>query len=99
MVTNSMEEYEEQAVKYARSLTYELKPSGGSQVMEHRGKGALIDLRRNLFLNREKMPLFDTQRWTRNFEKGLAEAWRRYVAGTCIGMEIIDFVFWLNVHG
>jgi len=83
MVSNSMEDYEGRSIEYARTLTYEVKVEG-SQVVERRGKGALMELRRNLFLNREKMPLFDTARWTRNFEKGLAEAWRRYVAGTCI---------------
>ena len=42
----------------------------------------MIKLRRNLFLNRDKMPLFDTARWTRNIEKAYWEAWRRWVEGT-----------------
>ena len=45
-------------------------------------QGSLMILRRNLFLNRDKMPLFDTKRWTHNLEKGYQEAWRRWVEGT-----------------
>ncbi|KAI0048062.1 glycosyltransferase family 41 protein [Auriscalpium vulgare] len=47
-----------------------------------RGRDALIDLRRKLFVNRDSIPLFDTARWTRNVEKGYKEAWRRWVLGT-----------------
>lgn len=45
------------------------------------GHGPLIDLRRRLFLERERSRLFDTERWTRNVERGLEEAWRRWVNG------------------
>lgn len=44
--------------------------------------GPLADLRHNLYLHRHRMPLFDTFRWTQNLEKGLEEAWRRWVSGT-----------------
>jgi hypothetical protein len=44
--------------------------------------GELATLRRNLYVHRHRMPLFDTLRWTRNLEKGLEEAWRRWVTGT-----------------
>lgn len=47
-----------------------------------RGKGELLDLRRDLFLTRESSPLFDTEAWVRTVERGLKEAWRRWVAGT-----------------
>jgi len=83
MVVNSLDEYEARAINYAKSVSYDVKLIG-SHIIERRGNGALIELRRKLFLDREKMPLFDTRRWTRNFEKGLTEAWRRWVAGTCI---------------
>lgn len=48
----------------------------------YRGHGRLMNLRRDLFINRDTMPLFDTVRWTRNMEKGYQEVWRRWVAGT-----------------
>lgn len=81
MVVESIEEYENRAVIFANSIQYVpvQEPSG---IAEARGRGALINLRRNLFLNRDRMPLFDTMRWTRNLEKGLHEAWRRWVEGT-----------------
>lgn len=81
MIVASMEEYEDRAVALANSLSYvpETEPDGTTIL---RGQGELIKLRRNLFLNRDKMPLFDTVRWTRNMEKGYREAWRRWVEGT-----------------
>lgn len=47
-----------------------------------RATGPLADLRRWLYLNRYRIPLYDTLRWVRNLEKGLEEAWRRWVVGT-----------------
>ena len=81
MVVSNLEEYEQRAVSFARSVEYvnELDPSGA---VVPRGRGELIKLRRNIFLNRDKAPLFDTMRWTRNVEKGYREAWRRWVEGT-----------------
>lgn len=81
MVVSSAEEYERRAVELANSVRYTYLP-GPSGEKERRGHGTLIDLRRNLFLNRDRMPLFDTARWTRNIEKGYKEAWRRWVLGT-----------------
>jgi len=83
MVVDSLEEYEARAIRYAQSLSYVTRQEG--ETTEQRGQGELIDLRRNLYLSRGDMPLFDTRRWTRNLEKGLSEAWRRWVAGTCFG--------------
>jgi protein O-GlcNAc transferase len=84
MVVDSLEEYEARAIRYAKSLSYDtIKDSSGE--IRRRGKGELMELRRSLYLSREDMPLFDTLRWTRNLEKGLAEAWRRWIAGTCFG--------------
>ncbi|PSS37739.1 hypothetical protein PHLCEN_2v432 [Hermanssonia centrifuga] len=76
MVVNNLEEYEDRAVALANSVQY--SPTDGTL----RGEGELIKLRKNLFLNRDRMPLFDTARWTRNMEKGYIEAWRRWVEGT-----------------
>ncbi|KAI8597897.1 glycosyl transferase family 41-domain-containing protein [Dissophora ornata] len=45
------------------------------------GHGPLMDLRRKLWENRDRSLLFDTMRWTRNLEKGLCEAWRRWESG------------------
>ncbi|KAH9950334.1 TPR-like protein [Amylocystis lapponica] len=72
---------EDRAVTLARSIQYVPEAdAGGAAVL--RAQGELIELRRNLYLNRDTMPLFDTKRWTRNLEKGLQEAWRRWVEGT-----------------
>jgi len=35
----------------------------------------LWDLRNQLQERRDTMPLFDTQRWVRNFEQGLSQVW------------------------
>ena len=81
MVVQTIQEYEERAVDLALSLQYEAVQDSSGRIL-YRGRGPLMDLRRNLFLNRDVMPLFDTGRWTRNLEKGLREAWRRWVLGT-----------------
>ena len=64
MVTDSLSAYEERAVSLALSAT----PARFGRQAERSGE--LEELRRNLFLNRESMPLFDCERWTRNLEKG-----------------------------
>jgi len=105
MVVYSLEEYVSRAVDLARSVRYvPVQDASGDIVL--RGQGALINLRRNIFLNRDKMPLFDTERWTRNFEKGLREAWRRWVEGTqyemteeweaCQGQEKESGCIWID---
>ncbi|CAO1630669.1 unnamed protein product [Jaminaea pallidilutea] len=52
-----------------------------AQTFVRRGFGELLELRRNLFLNRDTMPLFDTTRWVRDLERGFQEAWRRWSLG------------------
>ncbi|KAI0335269.1 TPR-like protein [Cubamyces sp. BRFM 1775] len=81
MTVHSAEEYEARAVALAQSVRYvpHHEPSGA---VLPRGEGELVALRRNIYVNRDRMPLFDTRRWTRNLEKGLQEAWRRWVHGT-----------------
>ncbi|KAJ1724611.1 hypothetical protein LPJ53_001147 [Coemansia erecta] len=59
-----------------------LEPDPQTGLIKHRlCGGPAMDIRRTLFMSRDCSRLFDTQRWTRNLEKGLAEAWRRWVAG------------------
>lgn len=84
MVVNSLEDYESRAIRYAQSVSYDLIQDDAGET-RRRGKGDLIELRRDLYLSRGEMPLFDTLRWTRNLEKGLVEAWKRWIAGTCFG--------------
>ncbi|KZT02719.1 glycosyltransferase family 41 protein [Laetiporus sulphureus 93-53] len=81
MVVNSIDDYKERAIQLAESVRYVLMLDASGTVVP-RGRGTLMSLRRNIFLNRDRMPLFDTMRWTRNLEKGLREAWRRWVEGT-----------------
>ena len=77
MVVSSREEYEERAVSLGNSMRYTVQANGSLET-----SGDLFDLRRCLFLNRDTMPLFDTERWTRNLEKGYRIAWRRWVDGS-----------------
>jgi len=79
MVVDSIAAYEERAVRLALSITptsFRRTAGDSSQT-----QGELATLRKDLFMNRETMPLFDTHRWTRNLEKGYEEAWRRWVRG------------------
>lgn len=77
MVVSSLQEYEERAIFWADSLQHD-----GTSVSGERELSALKNLRRNLYLNRDRMPLFDTKRWTRNIEKGYQAAWARWVGGS-----------------
>ncbi|KAG8875832.1 hypothetical protein FRB97_004687 [Tulasnella sp. 331] len=71
LIVNNLEEYEDRAVTLATSLN----PTAPNS-------GELMEIRRNLFLTRDRMPLFDTKRWVKNFEQGLEEAWKRWETGT-----------------
>ncbi|WFC96686.1 hypothetical protein MBRA1_003349 [Malassezia brasiliensis] len=60
-------------------------PYPNTPTLFRRGHGELMDLRRRLFLardRRDKCPLFDTRGWTRALEAGYQEAWRRWTEGT-----------------
>lgn len=74
MTATDLEDYEERAVSFAKSMSF----TGDS----NKTQGALVDLRRNIYLNRNTMPLFDTARWTKNIEKGFRVIWQRWVDGT-----------------
>ncbi|GAA6022980.1 hypothetical protein JCM10207_007738 [Rhodosporidiobolus poonsookiae] len=89
MIVTSPEEYERRALELASGLIYETVPADPSKPAsklegraQRRSKGELADLRKKLFLSRESSPLFDTQRWTRNLEKGLVTAWEQWVSGS-----------------
>ncbi|KAG8817610.1 hypothetical protein FRC17_011156 [Serendipita sp. 399] len=77
MVVYDEHAYVERAVALANSISYRAEINELGE-MERRGVGELMELRRNLILHRDRMPLFDTPRWTRNFEKGLEEIWHRW---------------------
>lgn len=77
MVTDSPESYEERAVNLALG-----KISAASSDTGVTGTLSELDfLRRSLCQHRNKMPLFDTRRWTRNLEKGFEQAWETWVRG------------------
>jgi protein O-GlcNAc transferase len=81
MIVQSLQEYEERAVELAQSYTFVVVQTAPG-IYERRAVGELVELRRRLFLNRDHMPLFDTERWTRNLESGYREAWKRWALGT-----------------
>jgi predicted O-linked N-acetylglucosamine transferase (SPINDLY family) len=78
MVVMNEQQYEQKAVALAQSLSYTYETVNGA--MTRRGHGSLMQLRKRLFFSREQSRLFDTLRWTRNLERGLVEAWRRWVS-------------------
>ena len=81
MIATSLSDYEARAVAFARSLAFVQDTQIGPEDCERRATGEIVDLRRNLFLNRDHMPLFDTARWVLNLEKGFREVWRRWASG------------------
>lgn len=82
MVVHSREEYEERAVALASASYYpDAERTDGGAGLASQGL-TLLHLRRCLFLTRETMPLFDTQRWVKNLEKGYIAAWKRWVDGS-----------------
>lgn len=78
MVVSSDTAYENRAVALAESVAYQ-QVTDREDGYYRRGSGELIELRRQIFLNRDKMPLFDTQRWTKNVEKAYQEMWEHWV--------------------
>ncbi|KAI8993329.1 glycosyl transferase family 41-domain-containing protein [Pilobolus umbonatus] len=80
MIVRNELEYEARAIELANSLKYTYETSSAG-ILQRRGYGRLMDLRKRLYLSREKSRLFDTPRWTHNLEKGYVEAWKRWVTG------------------
>jgi len=84
MIATSMEDYKERAIRFGQGVRYvprQMSTGTGGYMSGQLVEGGLIELRQRLFFNREKSALFDTVRWTRNLERGLWEAWRRFVEG------------------
>ena len=99
MIVRSSEEYEARALAFSSGLSYDIVPprqgAGANKIdgrTQRRGRGELSELRRKLFLTREKSALFDTRKWVRNMEKGYVKAWERWVGGE----EFEDTVEWQN---
>jgi len=63
LVTNSLEEYEDLALKLARRPTL------------------LAEIRQRLLRNRDRYPLFDTDRFRRHIEAAYVEMWERSQRG------------------
>lgn len=78
MVVSGETAYENRAVALAKSVSY-AQESDGEGDYYRKGSGELIDLRRQLFVHRDKMPLFDTARWTKNVERAYREIWKHWV--------------------
>jgi protein O-GlcNAc transferase len=109
MTVQSGQEYEDRAVQLAQSVSYvmetnDVTPASPQQPPQQqyppaepirRGRGELVELRRNLFLSREKSALFDTARWTKNLETAYWEMWRRWAEGS----EFEDSDEWANATG
>lgn len=84
MVANSMEDYQQRAVRFALGVRYLPRRTRSGMEVYMSGEmveGGLFELRKRLFFNRDRSALFDTARWTKNLEKGYWEAWRRFVEG------------------
>ncbi|KAJ2156899.1 hypothetical protein GGF46_004875 [Coemansia sp. RSA 552] len=95
MVVSSATAYVDRAVEWATSASHEyqfdypqpgrpaiLQPDPQTGYVKHRlCHGPTMDIRYQLFMARDQSRLFDTGRWTRNLERGYAEAWRRWVTG------------------
>lgn len=77
MVVLDRDTYEERAVSLASSVSYQWVYGEGET--DRRGMGELIEIRKKLFLHRNRMPLFDTKRWTCNLENAYEEVWKRWV--------------------
>ncbi|KAJ1809013.1 hypothetical protein LPJ77_001955 [Coemansia sp. RSA 2523] len=112
MVVSSADEYVDRAVEWATQARHEytydrpsalvpaiLEPDVRTGYVKHRiCHGPTMDIRLQLFMARDQSRLFDTHRWTRNLERGFAEAWRRWVTGEdeaddndveCVGHELV----------
>ncbi|KAJ2007948.1 hypothetical protein GGI04_001320 [Coemansia thaxteri] len=93
MVVSSADAYVDRAVDWALSASHDYEYIQHAEQEEGGGSGSaaaesvrvchgpVADLRRKLFLARDDSRLFDTARWTRNLERGLLEAWRRWTTG------------------
>ncbi|KAI8868732.1 TPR-like protein [Ramicandelaber brevisporus] len=74
LVARSAREYEDKAVKLAMSV---YNPPSSMTVLE---------IRRHLFLTRDRSRLYDTPRWVYNVEKAYVEMWNRFADGRMFTM-------------
>ncbi|RHZ80622.1 hypothetical protein Glove_134g90 [Diversispora epigaea] len=83
MIVSDHRSYEERAIRLAKSVSYSYWHGSYAPYLPpciHRnGQGELIELRKKIFLNRDKMRLFDTEKAVRELERGFTEAWVRWV--------------------
>ncbi|KAG0070858.1 hypothetical protein BGZ89_012279 [Linnemannia elongata] len=70
-----------QALMYPSGAQQPMAAAPQQSIVHWMGHGPLMELRRALWERRDQSLLFDTLRWTRNLEKGLCEAWRRWETG------------------
>ncbi|KAF9144257.1 hypothetical protein BG015_000172, partial [Linnemannia schmuckeri] len=70
-----------QALVYPNGVQQPMTAAPQQSIVHWMGHGPLMELRRALWEHRDQSLLFDTLRWTRNLEKGLCEAWRRWETG------------------
>ena len=74
LIASSDDDYEDKAIRLCSSTQYELGGNG-------RARGRLADLRRMLFLERQRSRLFNTERWVRDLETAYEQVWKRWVEG------------------
>ncbi|CAG8572719.1 13154_t:CDS:2 [Funneliformis caledonium] len=82
MIAKDHADYERRAIELARSVRYNYwqpNPHFMPPQVHRSGFGELVELRKKIFLNRDNMRLFDTQRIVANLEKGYAMAWELWV--------------------
>eukprot|EP00834_Sanchytrium_tribonematis_P001394 NODE_34_length_36538_cov_0.612854.p2 type:complete len:885 gc:universal NODE_34_length_36538_cov_0.612854:29689-32343(+) len=84
MVVSNYDEYIQKVIEWVTSASpviIETLPRIRNlkhQNQFHSFEGPLYHLKRQLFEERYSMPLFDTQKWVRNLERGFLEAFNRY---------------------
>jgi len=93
MTATSESEYEDLAVRYALGTTWKYvrddelpfvlpqAPVSYQSSIHRMGYGEIMDIRKHLFLKRDRSILYDTPRWVRNLEKSYKQIWQRWVSG------------------
>ncbi|KAG9288752.1 hypothetical protein G9A89_023049 [Geosiphon pyriformis] len=94
-IATDIEDYENKAVNLLNNLYWRpvTTPTGDKWLEMF---GDLMVARRVLFLGREKSPLFDTQKWVRNLERGFEIAWQRWASRS--GVKIHGTLHQINPH-
>ncbi|CDW86832.1 udp-n-acetylglucosamine--peptide n-family gt41 [Stylonychia lemnae] len=83
LIAHSIQEYIDKAVELATGYagSYDdLKSLQDSYLaFKRNGSFQLKQLRQRLESDRDEESLFDSEKWTKNYEKGIKEAWRLYI--------------------